>query len=42
MGFGLDVEYINWNRIGKVIKNDRGLKTNIGLRKGALLSMNNN
>ena len=32
MGLGLGVEYINWNRIGNVIKNDTGLKLNLGLR----------
>ena len=29
---GLGVDYINQNRIGNVIKNDTGLKLNLGLR----------
>ena len=31
MGLGLGDEYINWNRIGNVIKNDTGLKLYLGL-----------
>ena len=31
MGLGLGDVYINWNRIGNVIKNDTGLKLNLGL-----------
>ena len=32
MGLGLGDEYINWNRIGNVIKNDTGLKLYLGLK----------
>ena len=32
MGLGLGIDYINQNRIGNVIKNDTGLKLNLGLR----------
>ena len=31
MRLGLGDEYINWIKIGNVIKNDTGLKLNLGL-----------